>query len=499
MSPLIRQALLVALITFGAALALRLPGVDLRAPWLDEIYSQFAISRDWYGLAADRISRGHSPLYFALMKALGIEGGNVVLMRTASVVFDAAGAAVLAGGLAKYVSTRAGLFFGLLYAASPLAIHWSQNARPYGLLMLFLGIGIAGALGLFATLGQGAAADGPRLRRPMRLFGWGFSLASLTMTAGIFAFVTLAALPFALPRSRNDAAFRARWRRAVKVPAIVSVLGYFAFSGPHIARQAEEGYWADKYNTLGLEGLVNLWNQVVFDGGLAAVIGPSGTLATTVTWVVSAALLLFALAGALACRDRPALLAPVLLLAGYVALLLCVSIWTSVLVPRYFLPALFCLLALAGSGMARLGNRAWSWFAILPLLALLASLGAAQSRLPGTPPDRSLEPVARIIARTPPENLRLLYEKEDDSRNRLISELFPLRYDRPDLGRPEMSSYRPDRLADAMAEGRDIFAYMTVPGLDAALASGAPPPACVHDFGDWALAYWGNDTAACAR
>ena len=194
MSSQLRTAAFIALATFAAALALRLAGVGLREPWLDEIYSQFAISREWYGLAADRISRGHSPLYYALMKAFGIAGDDIVAMRTTSSVFDAAGGAILAGALARYAAPRAGLFFGILYAASPLAIDWAQNARPYGLLMLGLGLGVSGAMGLFAMLQQGSRAE-PEPRGAMRLFGFGFSLASLTMTAGIFAFVVTAAIP----------------------------------------------------------------------------------------------------------------------------------------------------------------------------------------------------------------------------------------------------------------------------------------------------------------
>lgn len=500
MSPQIRTAALATLATFALALAFRLAGVGLREPWLDEIYSQFAISREWYGLAADRISRGHSPLYYALMKAFGIPGDNIVAMRAASSVFDAAGAAVLAGALTRYVNLRAGLFFGILYAAAPLAIDWAQNARPYGLLMLFLGVGAAGAMGLFATLGQGAPADARQPRGPMRMFGFGFSFASLTMTAGIFAFVVTAALPFVLPRCRADRAFMRRWKRAIRVPAIVSFLGYFAYAGPHIARQVE-GYWGDKYNTLGIEGLSTLWVQVMADDGLLAALGALGlspSLYPALVWAMSLALFALALRGVAASRTYPALLAPLLMLAGYVLLLICVSTWTSVLISRYFLPAWICFLALAGTGMALLSARLWSWAVILPVLGVLMISGTGQARLPGGPRDHSLLPVAEIIARVPPENLRLLYDKQDGSRNDLIMELYPMRFARAELERPDMNSFTQERLAKALEQERDVFAYMTDPGLAEALQEGAPAPACQHDFGGWTLAYWGSNPAACA-
>lgn len=500
MSPQSRTALLVALATFALALALRLTGIGGREPWLDEVYSQFAISREWYGLVADRIGRGHSPLYYALMKAFGIEGEDIFAMRAASAAFDAGGAAILAGALTKYVNLRAGLFFGILYAGSPLAIDWAQNARPYGLLMLFTGIAVTGAMGLMATLGRGA--DAPGVRRSMRLFGYGFSLASLTMTAGIFAFAVTALLPFALPRFRADRAFMARWKRAVKVPAIVAFLGYWAFSGPHIARQVE-GYWADKYNTLGIEGLSRLWQQVMIGDVVSVTFAQTGLsqgVLSWLIWTVSLALFAFALRGALASRARPALLAPLLLTVGYVLLLIAVSSWTSVLVSRYFLPAWICFLALAASGMATFSTRwPWGWTVILPVLGIMIASGFNQASMPDTPPrDRSLRPVAEIIARVPPEKLRLLYDKLNDNRTTLILELYPMRYSRPELGRPDMNSFTRQRLEDALEQNRDVFSYMTDTGLADALASGVAEPACQHDFGDWVLAYWGTNPAACA-
>ncbi len=500
MSSQLRTAAFIALATFAAALALRLAGVGLREPWLDEIYSQFAISREWYGLAADRISRGHSPLYYALMKAFGIAGDDIVAMRTTSSVFDAAGGAILAGALARYAAPRAGLFFGILYAASPLAIDWAQNARPYGLLMLGLGLGVSGAMGLFAMLQQGSRAE-PEPRGAMRLFGFGFSLASLTMTAGIFAFVVTAAIPFLLPQTRADRAFMTRWKRAIRVPSIVSFLGYFAYAGPHIARQVE-GYWGDKYNTLGIEGLSNLWVQIMADEGLVSAFIASGlpkNLLPVFIGVMTLTLLAFALRALAALGERPALLAPVITLAGYVLLLIGVSSWTSVLVSRYFLPAWLCFLALAASGMALASVRRWSWAVILPLLAVFVAAGIQQTRLTGTPRDHSLRPVADIIARVPPETLRLLYDKQDGSRNDLIMELFPLRFGRAELERPDMNSFRQDRLDEALAEGRDVFAYMTDEGLAEALREGAAAPACQHDFGGWTLAYWGSRPEGCAR
>lgn len=238
------------------------------------------------------------------------------------------------------------------------------------------------------------------------------------------------------------------------------------------------------------------------DDGLFAAFAASGlpqSLLPVLIWAMTLALLAFALRGAAALGDRPALLAPLIMLVGYVLLLICVSAWTSVLVPRYFLPAWFCLLALAASGMALASTRRWSWAVILPLLAIFIASGISQTRATGAPRDHALRPVADIIARVPPETLRLLYDKQEGSRNDLIMELFPLRFARADLERPDMNSFRQDRLDEALAQGRDVFAYMTDEGLAEALGAGAAAPACQHDFGDWTLAYWGSRPEACTR
>ncbi|MDV7142482.1 hypothetical protein R3X27_07280 [Tropicimonas sp. TH_r6] len=494
-----RFALLLALATFALALTIRLLGVDLREPWLDEIYSQFAISRDWFGLAKDRITRGHSPLYFALMKALGIDGANIVAMRTASAIFDSAGAAILAAALALHVNRPAALFFGFFYAWSPLAVHWAQNARPYGLLIFFLAIGLTGAMGLLATLGRDSA---DATQRPRRLFAFGFSMASLTITAGIFAFLSTALLPFLLPRTRRDKAFLQRWKQALKVPGIVAVLAYFIVSGPHIARNVD-GYWAEKYNTLGLEGLGNLWVSAVIDVDPAVALtrlSIAPELAPPLIWTISILLVSFVAIGLTACRTRPGLLALAFLMIGYTFLMICVSAWTSVLVPRYFLPPWIALLALAATGMAAARSRTrWSWLAIAPLMLVFATLGFLKATQPGVPQDRALAPVAEIIALAPPETVRILYERTDGTRNKLIKELFPLRFGRAELDRPALSSWRLDRFTGARAEGQDIFAFVSEEKLAGILAETGETPACIHGFGDWHLAYWGRLDTICTR
>src|SRR6056297_1920352 len=71
----------LAAAVFAAALALRLSGLGAAAVSLDEVYTQFAASRDWPGLVLDRASRGHMPTYFALAKLTVPDMSDLVARR----------------------------------------------------------------------------------------------------------------------------------------------------------------------------------------------------------------------------------------------------------------------------------------------------------------------------------------------------------------------------------------------------------------------------------
>src|SRR6056297_1401755 len=125
----------LAAAVFAAALALRLSGLGAAAVSLDEVYTQFAASRDWPVLVLDRASRGHMPTYFALAKLTVPDMSDLVALRRPGAVADALAAAILAAGIGRLAGLPAGLWAGALYASGPSFVIWAQNARPYGLLM----------------------------------------------------------------------------------------------------------------------------------------------------------------------------------------------------------------------------------------------------------------------------------------------------------------------------------------------------------------------------
>ena len=149
---------LVFLSAIALAFAVRFASIDIRQVWLDEALTQYAVSLDWLGLIADRVSAGHSPVYFLTMKVLGLDGTDLRALRIASVAMDSLAAGVFAAVVTSSVGIRAGVLAALFYALNPLLLFWGQNARPYGMLMMWLAIGIAGAAGLIGGASQNAFA-----------------------------------------------------------------------------------------------------------------------------------------------------------------------------------------------------------------------------------------------------------------------------------------------------------------------------------------------------
>ena len=133
-----QSQILIFLSAAAFAFVVRIASVDVRQVWLDEALTQYAVALDWSGLIADRVSAGHSPLYFLIMKAIGLDGSDLRALRIASAAMDSLAAGCLAATVARLAGARAGAFAALFYALNPLLLFWGQNARPYGMLMMWL-------------------------------------------------------------------------------------------------------------------------------------------------------------------------------------------------------------------------------------------------------------------------------------------------------------------------------------------------------------------------
>lgn len=495
------RALLIGLATLVVALLVRLPGLASRDPWLDEALTQYAVSRDWPGLVANRIAAGHSPFYFALLKATGIDPANYAALRAVSAGFDAVAAGALAAGLARFVGLRAAVLTGLLYAFEPTIVLWAQNARPYALLMMFLALGSVGAMGLADRPGPAATGGGRDLRPgPMLLYAAGFAGAAATMTGGILAFASVALWPILRPRLRRDRAFLGRWALASVLPVLASGLVIWMVSAHHVADHVGN-YFTTEDARPGLVQLQELWGKMMLgrdhgDTGLVQGLGKAGGALVFLVYTVF--FVRFALRGARAPESRDPALPLVGLTAGYSLALGVASLSTSLLVERYFLPAWLGLMGLAGIGMAlawRGGPRVRAL--IVVMLALNGYFGIAQS-LRGVERDPRAAPVAAIVQAS---GGRPVVFVGSGLRAEVRIETIATVLDKPTTPAPDVQPLQPgalDAVRDRIAAAERPVFVVAEPEDWQAVAGALPAPACTGGTGALVLAYWGPpNPAAC--
>src|SRR5439155_8107877 len=157
--------ILAAIVVAGAAL--RFATLSSQSFWLDEAVAIHSARLDVSGLFHSLAhTEGNPPLYFLLLDGwMRVFGGSEAAIRSLSALFGTA-AIVLAYEIGRRLATpRVGLVGAALVAFNPLLVWFSQEARPYALLVLLSGLSFL----LFAialerpsgkVLGGWAAASG---------------------------------------------------------------------------------------------------------------------------------------------------------------------------------------------------------------------------------------------------------------------------------------------------------------------------------------------------
>ncbi|MEA2468829.1 MAG: mannosyltransferase, partial [Thermoleophilaceae bacterium] len=168
------SALLGAILVAGAAL--RFATLSTQSFWLDEAIAINSARLDLGGMI-DSLARteGNPPLYFLLLDGwMRLFGDSEAAVRSLSALFGTA-TIVLAFEIGRRLATpRIGLVLAALVAFNPLLVWFSQEARPYALLVL-----LSGASFLFFT----EALERPTGRR---LAGWAVA-SGLAMATHYFA------------------------------------------------------------------------------------------------------------------------------------------------------------------------------------------------------------------------------------------------------------------------------------------------------------------------
>ncbi|RUL69611.1 glycosyltransferase family 39 protein [Dyella choica] len=358
-------------------LAARLFRIDHQPLWLDEALTLQRIHLDLGGLLADSFSNRHMPTYFLLLRlSSAFFGSGDVWLRVPSALFGAMSAG-MAYVIASRIGTRnAGIVAGLLMALSPLQVQYGQEARSYSLVTWLIMVALWGLLRL-ARHPLRAAID-VRSAEAERM-GWGAyaagTIAALDVLGDAMPWLIASNLSLWLiwrslaPLSQTRIAFRRNWLCSIvaivgcTVPFYVAI---FAASDGHMLQKFDwipELSWQHMWVVAGSVYLMRMLAVVKFD------------LMHTAVPLLGLMVALAGCAGVVRMHRR--LQGRVLLLSVLVLplLILGISLFKSVLLPRYVLWSAAPFFVLVGLGADLLPRRVLAIAATLLFLLGVVNLG----------------------------------------------------------------------------------------------------------------------------
>ncbi len=357
----------MALLAVLLALAVRLPTLGLLPLWLDEITTARSLAVSSGALIENRLAAMHSPLFFLLLQALGLEGAAPFWLRLPAALCDAAAAGVMTLMAARSFSQTVALAMALLYAVSPVLVQQAQDARPYGSFFLAEALLIASCAAL-ATHPRLAAASlpatappgsrpGSRLLRRLwlgALLGGTLTVALLPLGLFVCAALDLWLVTAALLR-RLPWRFVGLWLLQRLLSLLLLAPLFYGWSA-HVGTLAAH-YWPPPPSWSSLLPVLVISHGGGVEGDPDLLLGAGGNAA--LTGLLLAFALLGALAGLRARGRRGSTTGLAVALALLVpALLLAVSLVSaSLLVGRYAAAATPALLLLAAIGLATLWQR----------------------------------------------------------------------------------------------------------------------------------------------
>jgi len=347
------------LVVVGIGLLLRLIHIGHQPFWLDEALTFQRIHLDLPDLVNDSFANRHMPSYFLLLQLLVPYGPGAALLRIPSALLGALSAGMVFAIARRVGGRNAGVIAGLLMAFSPLQVQYGQEARSYTLVTLLITTALWGLVRL--------AQDAKRASLTIRQHGfdgWGWA-CYLMGTIGALDVLGDAA-PWLLASNlslwllwyhlRHDPETRRGFQRNWLISQVVVLACTVPFYGAIVL--ANGSHMLQNFNWIPQLSWRNIWiaAKSVYLMRMATVV-QFGLMPTAVPLLGP----LVALLGGIGIyRIRGRLDGRVLLL-GFVTLpllLLAVSLFKSMLLPRYILWSAAPFFVLAGLGAAALPRRA---------------------------------------------------------------------------------------------------------------------------------------------
>jgi mannosyltransferase len=345
-------------------LMVRLFRIDHQPFWLDEALTWQRIHLGLNGMIADSFTNRHMPTYFLLLQLIApfTHSGDGWL-RVPSALFGAMSAGVVFAIAYRIAGRGAGIIAGLLMALSPLQVQYGQEARSYTLVTLLITVALWGLVRLAQNPARASLdirhADSERWGWASYVLGTIGALDVLGDAAPWLLASNLSLLliwrslhPQTSPGLRH--AFQRNWWISLGVIVACCVPFYLAILAANDSRHIMQNFsWIPELS------LQHLWVVAgsVYLMRMTAVV--KFDLLHTAVPVLGA---LVALAGCTGLfRVRKRLEGHVLLLGVIVLplLILSISLFKSMLLPRYVLWSAAPFFVLVGLGAAALPRRAF--------------------------------------------------------------------------------------------------------------------------------------------
>lgn len=363
------------LVVLVIGLAVRLFRIDHQPLWLDEALTSQRVHLGLGDLVVDSFSNRHMPTYFMLLQLLTPFTSTDAWLRIPSALFGAL-SAIMVFVIARRLGGRsAALFAGLLMALSPLQVQYGQEARSYTLVTLLITIALWGLVRL-AQYPLRASLDvrrheSDRLGWAAYVFG---SIAALDVLGDAAPWLIASNLSLFLIWRGLRREPSPVWRIGFQRNWIHSVIAIIACTLPFYGAimAAGDHHIIDKFNWIPELSLKHLWVTAssVYLMRMSAVV--RFALLPTAVPVLGSFVALLGCIGLYRMRNRQEGRVMILAFLVLPLLILVISLFKSVLLPRYILWSAAPFFVLAGLGAAAIPRRVMP--AAITLLFLLGAV-----------------------------------------------------------------------------------------------------------------------------